>query len=57
MQPGDVPATWASVDALHAAVGYAPTTTIAQGVPRFVAWYLQHPALTAEVRRWRAAQR
>ncbi|MBN2360959.1 MAG: SDR family NAD(P)-dependent oxidoreductase [Deltaproteobacteria bacterium] len=54
LQPGDVPATWADISALEQAVGYRPATTIAQGVPRFVAWYLEHPELTAEVRRWRA---
>jgi UDP-glucuronate 4-epimerase len=39
MQDGDVPATYASVERLHAAVGYAPTTPIAVGVPKFVRWY------------------
>jgi UDP-glucuronate 4-epimerase len=39
MQDGDVPATYASVDRLHAAVGYAPTTPITVGIPRFVQWY------------------
>ncbi|MFH1812465.1 MAG: NAD-dependent epimerase/dehydratase family protein [Pseudomonadota bacterium] len=56
MQPGDVEATWADVSALEKAVGYRPTTSIEVGVPRFVEWYQQHPELTAEVRRWRAAQ-
>lgn len=40
MQPGDVPATWADVDALDKAVGYRPSTTIEVGVRRFVEWYL-----------------
>ena len=35
----DVPATWASVDAIHALTGYAPQTPLAVGVPRFVAWF------------------
>ncbi len=39
MQPGDVPATWADVDALDKAVGYRPSTTIEVGVRRFVEWY------------------
>ncbi len=39
MQDVDVPATYASVERLHAAVGYAPTTPIAVGVPKFVQWY------------------
>lgn len=39
MQDGDVPATYASVEKLHAAVGYNPTTPISVGVPRFIEWY------------------
>ncbi|WP_266169874.1 NAD-dependent epimerase [Dyella subtropica] len=39
MQPGDVPDTWADVSALRRDVGYAPNTSIEEGVKRFVAWY------------------
>jgi UDP-glucuronate 4-epimerase len=39
MQPGDVPATWADVDGLRDAVGFAPDTPLEEGVQRFVAWY------------------
>jgi UDP-glucuronate 4-epimerase len=39
MQPGDVPDTWADVSALRRDVGYAPDTSIEDGVARFVAWY------------------
>ena len=39
MQDGDVPATFADIDAIQRDLGFAPTTTIAQGVPRFVQWY------------------
>lgn len=39
MQPGDVPDTWADVSALRRDVGYAPSTSIEEGVERFVAWY------------------
>ena len=39
MQPGDVPDTWADVSALRRDVGYAPGTSIEDGVARFVAWY------------------
>jgi UDP-glucuronate 4-epimerase len=42
MQAGDVPATYASVDRLAAATGFAPTTPIAEGLARFVAWYRQY---------------
>jgi UDP-glucuronate 4-epimerase len=39
LQPGDVPATYANVDALSADVGFKPATPIEVGVDRFVAWY------------------
>ena len=39
MQPGDVPDTYADVDALARDVGYRPETPVEQGVARFVDWY------------------
>jgi UDP-glucuronate 4-epimerase len=39
MQPGDVRATCANVDALQKAVGFAPNTPVAEGVKRFIEWY------------------
>ncbi|HJW07559.1 MAG TPA: NAD-dependent epimerase [Rhodanobacter sp.] len=42
MQPGDVPDTWADVSALRRDVGYAPHTSIEEGVARFVAWYREY---------------
>ncbi len=39
MQPGDVEETFADIDAISADLGYAPTTTIEAGIPRFVDWY------------------
>lgn len=39
MQPGDVPATYASTKALHDWVGFAPATPLAEGIERFVRWY------------------
>lgn len=39
MQDGDVPATYASTAALRAWVGFAPSTPLADGLHRFVAWY------------------
>ena len=39
MQPGDVPATYADIEPLSHAIDYRPTTSIAEGVPRFVEWY------------------
>ncbi|MER9108664.1 capsular biosynthesis protein CpsI, partial [Mesorhizobium sp. M0848] len=39
LQPGDVPDTFADTSALEQAVGYRPTTTVTEGVGRFVEWY------------------
>lgn len=39
MQPGDVPATFADVDALVRDVDFKPATPIEVGVERFVKWY------------------
>jgi UDP-glucuronate 4-epimerase len=39
LQPGDVPATYADVDDLKAAVGFSPRTSIEVGIERFVRWY------------------
>jgi len=39
MQPGDVPATYADIDALEAAVGYRPATPVDAGVAKFIEWY------------------
>jgi UDP-glucuronate 4-epimerase len=39
LQDGDVPATYADVDALQDWVGFAPATDIRTGIGRFVDWY------------------
>jgi len=39
MQPGDVRDTWADVETLTRDVGYRPSTSIKDGVARFVDWY------------------
>jgi len=38
-QPGDVPLTYANIDKARRLLGYAPTTQIAEGIPKFVEWY------------------
>ena len=42
MQDGDVPATYANVDALQRDVGFRPQTPIEEGVRRFVEWYREY---------------
>ena len=49
MQPGDVEATYASIDALRAAIGYAPSTPLAVGLARFVDWYRAYHGVPSEV--------
>jgi UDP-glucuronate 4-epimerase len=39
MQPGDVRDTYADITAIQNDLGFAPTTSIDVGVPRFVDWY------------------
>lgn len=39
MQPGDVPATYADIDALADDVDFRPKTSIEDGIARFVSWY------------------
>ena len=45
MQPGDVRDTFADISAIGRDLGFAPTTTIAEGVPRFVRWYRDYHGL------------
>ena len=39
LQDGDVVATYAQTEALQAAIGFVPATTITEGIGRFVDWY------------------
>lgn len=42
MQPGDVAATYADVQALSDAVGFSPDTPLKGGIESFVAWYREY---------------
>ena len=42
MQPGDVPTTYADIGPARRELGFAPKTSIAVGLPRFVAWYREY---------------
>ena len=42
MQPGDVPETCADVDDLMAEVGFKPSTSIWEGIGKFVEWYREY---------------
>lgn len=39
IQPGDVPETFADIDALQNDVGFRPDTSIQEGIAKFVRWY------------------
>lgn len=42
MQPGDVPDTFADVEALVEEFGYRPSTPVEEGVGKFVRWYREY---------------
>jgi UDP-glucuronate 4-epimerase len=42
MQPGDVPATWASTTLLEQITGFRPAVSLPEGVRAFVAWYREY---------------
>ncbi len=42
MQPGDVPETYADITDLTEATGFTPTTSIEEGISRFVQWYVDY---------------
>jgi UDP-glucuronate 4-epimerase len=48
MQPGDVEATFADTTALQAWTGFSPTTSIREGIRRFVDWYLDYYKIAAK---------
>ena len=39
MQSGDVTATFADIDDLKKAIGFAPKISLSAGVAKFIAWY------------------
>lgn len=42
LQPGDVPDTYADISELEQAVGFRPSTSVREGIERFVAWYFDY---------------
>lgn len=42
IKPGDVKATYASIDKLKDKTGYSPTTQISEGLRRFTDWYVEY---------------
>lgn len=44
MQKGDVPKTYADISKAQHLLGYSPSTSIEEGIDKFVAWFEQHNA-------------
>jgi UDP-glucuronate 4-epimerase len=42
MQPGDVSDTWANTDDLARDTGYRPSTSVEEGIRKFVDWYIDY---------------
>lgn len=42
IQPGDVPETYADIEALENEVGFRPSTSIEKGIGNFVEWYKEY---------------
>jgi len=42
LQPGDVPATYANIDDLIRDTGFKPSTTLEEGIPKFIQWYREY---------------
>tara|TARA_Y200000002_G_C22592041_1_gene625661 strand:- start:86 stop:1090 length:1005 start_codon:yes stop_codon:yes gene_type:complete len=42
LQPGDVPETFANVDNLNKHLNYKPSTSVIDGISKFVNWYLDY---------------
>lgn len=46
LQLGEVPDTWADVEAFVADTGYRPETAVEEGIKRFVEWYVEYYQVT-----------
>ena len=42
MQIGDVKSTFADIEDISTTVGFKPATSISQGIPKFIEWYLDY---------------
>jgi UDP-glucuronate 4-epimerase len=42
MQPGDVKSTYADIEDLTRDTGFFPKTSIQEGIPKFIEWYLEY---------------
>jgi UDP-glucuronate 4-epimerase len=42
LQAGDVPETYADIDAAQRDLGFTPATSVEIGIPKFVDWYREY---------------
>jgi UDP-glucuronate 4-epimerase len=45
MQAGEVRETFADISAIERDHGFRPSTSISEGIPRFIRWYREYHAL------------
>ena len=57
LQPGDVPETYADVEALSEATGFAPSTPLDVGIGRFVDWYRDFYGVAPSAKKRKSAKR
>ena len=57
LQPGDVPETYADVEALSHATGFAPSTPLDVGIGRFVEWYRDYYGVAPSASKRKNAKR
>lgn len=50
MQDGDVRQTYADIGHAQEVLGFQPETSLSEGVPRFVQWFLDHPQFHSQLR-------
>jgi UDP-glucuronate 4-epimerase len=50
-QPGDVPLTCADISKARRLLGYNPTTSLREGLPKFIEWFLREGARRSENQR------
>jgi UDP-glucuronate 4-epimerase len=48
LQPGDITTTVADTSRLESLTGFRPTTTVEQGIRKFVDWYIGHYGVSAQ---------
>ncbi|MEW6533124.1 MAG: NAD-dependent epimerase/dehydratase family protein [Thermodesulfobacteriota bacterium] len=56
VQPGDVLDTYADITKAREILGFEPTVPFETGIEEFVKWFMDHPKIVGEVRRFKKLQ-